>query len=499
MKKLVLIILGACCMASCKKFLSEYSQSDVIPETTEHFGEILFMDAYPDNEEPMHNFTVFLDDDVECYYGPTLGNTGLSRYAAPIFQWQADFSEKVLQQDNSFYFNAWFLYYKHILGANVVLQFIDDAVGPQKDKDRIKGEAFALRAYYHFMLVNLYAAPYNDSTTTPDKSPGVPLRMTSDLSDQHMERKSVKEVYVQIENDLDSAITLLERDQTIRRATRLNYLAAHLLASRVCLYQEKWDEAIAHADVVLAKHSRLMNLNTWGGMPVPETKPMAGLNNVETIFCYGTAHEKLPISYGVAYDLSHDLVNTFEPADQRALVGFYYNPPETRPYFATDYSQMKVQSNTLAGTGDSYVNFNSWRSAEAYLNRAEALIQLYKTKGDGGAAAKALQDLNTLRAARLDPAGFSNWTLQPADVLLRMCREERRRELYLEEMHRWFDLRRYGMPAIYHKYRPDALTTETYKLEKRDKQYILPIPRDVLNRNPALHQNPQITGDRLPQ
>lgn len=499
MKKLVLMVLGVCCLASCKKFLSEYSQSDVTPETTEHFGEIMFMDAYPAVDEPLQDYGVFLDDDVECYYGPTLGTSGIARYAAPIFQWQAEFSEKVLQQDNSFYFNSWFNYYKRILGANVVIQFIDGAVGPQQDKDRIKGEAFALRAFYHFMLVNLYAAPYNDSTTTPDKLVGVPIRLTADLSDKHLERKSVKEVYEQVEKDLDSALMLLEKDKTLRQVTRINYLAAHHLASRVYLYQEKWDEAIAHANVVLQNHARLMDLNTWGGMPMPETKPLAGPNNTESIFCYGSSLDKLPMSYVIAYDISHDLVNSFEPADLRAMVGWYVNPPETRPYYATDFSQMKVQSSNLAGTGGGYVTFNSWRSAEAYLNRAEALIQLYKTKGDAGAAARALQDLNTLRASRLDAAGFVAWTMKPADELLRMCREERRRELYLEEMHRWFDLRRYGMPPIYHYYRPDATTTEVYKLEKRDPQYILPIPRDVLNRNPVLRQNPQIPGNRMPQ
>lgn len=485
-------------MASCKKFLSEYSQSDITPQTTEHFGEILFTDGYPDNIDPFHSFTVFLDDDVECYYGPTLGTSGASRTAAPVFQWQPEFSEKVLQQGSSFYFNAWFNYYKRILGANVVIQFIDGALGPQKDKDRIKGEAYTLRAFYHFMLVNMYAAPYNDSTTTPESSPGIPIRATADLSEQYLKRNSVKEVYVQIEKDLDSAIILLSKDKSNRNVARLTHVAAHLLASRVYLFEEKWEKAIAHADVVLENHPQLMDLNTWGGMPVPETKPLAGPNNVESIWCYGTANEKLPETYGVAYDLSYSLANSFEPADLRALTGFYVNPPELKVFFAPEFSQQKVYPNGLVGSGNSYDIFNSWRSAEAYLNRAEALIQLY-AKGNANAAAQALVSLNTLRASRFETSSFISWTLKPAAEMLRMCREERRRELYLEEMHRWFDLRRYGMPAIDHFYRPDDLTTEVYQLEARDKQYILPIPRDVLTRNPMLQQNPQMTGTRMPK
>ncbi len=133
-----MILLGACCMVSCKKFLNEYSQTDIKPETTEHFGEIIYSDGYPDIKDPMHSFTVFLDDDVECYYGPTLGNSGISRITAPVFQWQPDFQEQMERESSSFYYNAWFNYYKRILGANVVIQFIDGAVGPQRTRTRSK-------------------------------------------------------------------------------------------------------------------------------------------------------------------------------------------------------------------------------------------------------------------------------------------------------------------------------------------------------------------------
>ncbi len=201
----------------------------------------------------------------------------------------------------------------------------------------------------------------------------------------------------------------------------------------------------------------------------------------------------------MVYDLSYDLVSSFEPADLRALTGFYVNPPELKVYYATDFSQQKVFPAGQLGMGNNYDSYNSWRSAEAYLNRAEALIQLYKTKGDVGYATKALFSLNTLRASRIDRTAFTNWTVKPAAEMLRLCREERRRELYLEEMHRWFDLRRYGMPAIKHVYRPDELTTEVYQLDARDPQYLLPIPEEVLTRNAMLQPNPRRTGARMPQ
>lgn len=499
MKKLTIILLVACCVTSCRKFLKEYSQSDVVPTTTKHFSEILNMDGYPAPKAILHNFSVFLDDDVQCYWGPTLGEGAIfARPAAPLFQWQPNVTEILLEQKAPFLLNAWNNYYKLILGTNVVIQFVNDSEGSQMEKDRVRGEAYGLRAFYHFMLVNIYAAPYNDSTTTPDKLAGVPIRTSAELSDEYLGRNTVKEVYEQIEKDLDSAIVLLRKDRSSRSVTRMSHVAAHHLASRVYLYEEKWEKAVAHADSVIKYHPQLMELNSWGGMPMPETQPLSGPRNIESVWCYGSADDKLAPGYRDAYELSYDLVNTFEPADLRAMTGFYYNPPDLRFLFATDFSQQKVIS-ALSGGGELYDYFHSWRSAEAYLNRAEALIQLYRITGNQDFVDKALNSLNTLRASRIESSSFVDWTLKPGDELLQMCREERRRELYLEEMHRWFDLRRYGMPSIKHYYRPDELTTEVYVLEARDRQYVMPIPQEVLDRNPALTQNPQRSGTRMPQ
>ncbi|WP_109698512.1 RagB/SusD family nutrient uptake outer membrane protein [Chitinophaga deserti] len=495
MKKLILIVAAACCLVSCKKFLSERAQSDIVPETTEHYGEILFSDGYPERLGPLQSWAVYLDDDVEAYYSSAIGIPGVADIAAPIFQWQPNYPELALTLSSNYNFNAWIVYYRTILGANVVIEYIDGAKGNEADRRRIKGEAYALRAFYHFMLVNLYAAPYNDSTTTPDKMPGIPIRTTADLSETFPARNTVKEVYELIEHDLDSAISLLSDYKGIRDKTRMNYLAANLLASRVYLYEEKWDKAIAHADEVLAYQAGLMDLNAWGTVPDPVNKPVLGINNVETVWTYGSEKEKAPALFAQTFDLSHNLVNTFEASDLRKQIGMFVNPPELKPYIAPDFSQQKYATNLAVP----YQNAPSWRIAEVYLNRAEAYIQKYKTTGEANAANEALSSLNTLRSFRIASAAFQNWTLVPAAQLLEMCREERRRELFLEEMHRWFDLRRYGMPAIEHIYRPDASTTKIFRLEARDKMYVLPLTDQVMSRNPALTQNPQYNGTRMPR
>lgn len=501
MKKILTILLISISTISCKKFLEEYSPSDVTPKSTSDFGEILLMDGYPDNLKVLHPWLTFLDDDVQSYVSTVNEATAVDymAYSRNVYQWQSALSYEATDAIKPNEINAWGTYYKLLLGTNVVLEYADNSIGSQAEKDQLKGEAYGLRAFYHFMLVNLYARPYNDSLTTPDKLPGIPIRITAGLSDARPQRNTVKEVYQQIVADLDSSIALLSLSKATNNPFRLNHVAVHLLASRVYLYMENWQKSIEHADMVIKYHPQLMNYNSWGDNLPDWGNLLVGPTNIESLWNYGNNDEHLPLlsgGYGSCFEVSRDLVNCFEENDLRRTVAITEIPAFLKEYIPLDFKQNKHLANGPVGGNEAITN--SWRSSEAYLNRAEAYIQLYRTKGDGAAAVEALKSLNTLRAQRFSAATFQPWTIQPATTLLDMCRNERRRELFTEEAHRWFDLRRYGMPEIKHIFMASAVNSETYTLRRRDPQYTLPIPEEVITQNPALTRNPAIAGQRQP-
>ena len=123
------------------------------------------------------------------------------------------------------------------------------------------------------------------------------------------------------------------------------------------------------------------------------------------------------------------------------------------------------------------------RSVEAYLNRAEAKVLSEIPDLEG-----ALADLNELRRHRI--IGYSDVSITDADMLLDEIRKERRKEVCFEG-HRWFDLRRYGMPSITRDLKMDGdETLLRYTLEEKDPFYTLPIPRIMMESNVALEQNP---------
>ncbi|MBV7531027.1 RagB/SusD family nutrient uptake outer membrane protein [Chitinophaga sp. sic0106] len=499
MKKLFLLAFLVVPFGGCKKFLEERSQYEIIPKTTKQFSEILYTEGMPGAKTLLQPYLTFMDDDFQAFNGEMLPSDEDLTVNAPCYQWQPDFIDLSKNGGGTLAssgMDSWSTYYQLLLGANVAIQEIDGSQGELKDKIQFKGEAFAARAFYHFMLVNLYALPYNDSTTTPDKLVGIPMRLNANLEDESPKRSSVKAVYDQVIADLDSSIQLLEQQKLQLPAFRMSYLGAELLASRVNLYMENWEKVIEHASVVIERHPQLMDFTEWQPIPDPNDpnpRPFIAPDNPEVLWYYGSVLEYTSRGLMVAYDVSYDYMSILEPGDLRRDKYISEVPEIFKPLVLTPYSQLK----NVGTMGNSMLG-NAWRTAEAYLNRAEAYIQLYRTTGNAEAAQKGLDDLNKLRASRWDKTKFVPWTLHPGDELLQLCRQERRRELFMEGGHRWFDLRRYGMPAIRHSYMPTKNTTEIYELKKRDPQYVMPISNEVLEKNRTLGQTPSIGARRMP-
>ena len=143
------------------------------------------------------------------------------------------------------------------------------------------------------------------------------------------------------------------------------------------------------------------------------------------------------------------------------------------PYgkFAVNYAHEPISNTNFA---------HAFRLAEAYLNLAEAAALDKDEK-------TAKQALETLLEKRFVPGTVS--VTETGNALIERVRLERRLELCFEG-HRWFDLRRYGMPSITHEWKSNGQVIKRYTLEEKDPFYTWPIPQDVMEDNRKLVQNP---------
>ncbi len=158
------------------------------------------------------------------------------------------------------------MYYRIIANANVLINGIDAATGPQNEKDIIKGQALAYRAWAHFQLVQLWGERF--AAGTPNSGLGITLALTPDLTAKP--RATVAEVYNQINKDLDEAIALLAGyNRTVgdlaTAKSQINRSVAYGFKARVALTQQNWDVAATNAALARQGFTLMSNAQYTSG------------------------------------------------------------------------------------------------------------------------------------------------------------------------------------------------------------------------------------------
>lgn len=491
MKKILSIGILALVCFSCSDFLEEKSQSEIRPSTLTDMEKILEGEGYFTQEEAFHfNYALeMLTDDWECVKAEDAEDEDYIRQSKENdlykFSWDPTmFDENGGGED----ITLWQVPYERIMGCNIVLDYIDAMTGDQDKKEYLKGEALALRGFYYWHLVNFFGWSYNDGD--PTKELGVPLKLETAVTGEYLERNTVAEVYDQIITDMTQGAELMEKHPINVSISRLNALSAYALLSRVYLYMDDWDNVIKYATLVLDKNSKLTDL-----IYLPDNGEVYNQAYSDEILWQRTAYPQSSyVSIIPGYYISEDLLALYRKdlpydtlRDVRAIdtISAAYLVRGGLSWDGSGYENSYVAGVSKGGAAGAGI-----RTAEVYLNRAEAFIRKFIAEGNSEYAESALEDLNDLRSHRFDSlAPYENKTLadfnNAGEKLLTFCLEERRRELVAEFNSRWFDLRRLGMPRIVHTYYMDGETTE-YILEEKDRRYVLPIPERVIEQNPNL-------------
>lgn len=168
----------------------------------------------------------------------------------------------------------WSNMYNAIANANSILSYIDESkvIFTGDNKEIIKGEALALRAYLHFDLLRLFCS--NSSSTSAED--GIPY--VDELTKQVTLSVSPKEVIERVLQDLTDAATCLVNDPIltgrevstsedggylVNRNYHLNYYAVMGLMARVNMYAGNTTEARRCAMTVIEAHEN-QELFPWG-------------------------------------------------------------------------------------------------------------------------------------------------------------------------------------------------------------------------------------------
>jgi starch-binding outer membrane protein, SusD/RagB family len=349
---------------------------------------------------------------------------------------------------------------------------------------RLLGEAYFLRGFCYFYLVNLYG--------------DVPLILNTRYEEsRRLSRTSVDSVYKQIESDLNNAEKLLDYNYvsadvikgTFERV-RPNLAAVNALQARVYLYQKKYLAAEEAATKVLEQSSvySLTDINSAFLKNSAET--IWALQPVDNNFNTREAGLYILPAGGPNYEhpvyTSMSLINSFESGDLRRLKWI-------DSVIASGGTIYAYPAKYKVGFVDGSKTFTEYtivlRLSEQLLIRAEARSEMGNIEG-------AVEDLNTIRTRSRAAATTGNPNPLPAipatstsTELQQKIMQERRVELFAEWGHRWFDLKRTNtIDSV-------MIKAEEYKGGVwSGYKALYPVPVSDILLNPAIVQNPGYTN-----
>jgi len=379
-----------------------------------------------------------------------------------------------------------------------------DGLTFEQDVARLRGEAFFLRAYFHFELVKRYGSAV------------IATRVFNQDENLNLPRNTFEECVEQIVTDCDSAIARLPqwtKSWVDARKGRATQTAAMALKSRILLYAAspqynpsndpaKWQRAANAAKAIIdlnlhKLYTSYTNIFQWN--------VSGAAYNDEVIFASQTYNgfdldrNNAPVSYDAALGRTNptqDMVDAFEMKTTGRLITDQksgYN--ENNPYSGRDprldmsvmYNGQTFKSKpveTFVGGKDGLdVNVNAtktgyylrkfisepavwygatttsrrrpwviFRYAEILLNYAEALNEAQGT----AALAEVLKSVNLIRQrsgvampALQTTNASGNGYMEPTKEAIRArIHNERRVELCFEE-HRFYDVRRWKEGELY--------------------------------------------------
>lgn len=437
--QIILFALAMISLSACEKFLDIKPVGRVIPETNEQY-RALIANAYSRFPKD-RGLATFRSDEVELLNNdPVDVNNYLDTYSWNDYA-KNDFSASFQWKD----------YYYVIYLANYIIGELGKTDIQDKEKmKQILGEAFLLRAYSHFTLVNLFAPHYSKEQSN---SPAIPLSLNTD-TEAVLTKNTLAEVYKSILEDIESGLKNCNKEKWEKQyAYRWSIPAAEAFKARVYLYSEEWQKAIEIAEKIIQKNGTLLDLTKSTSIGPSQ------YNSPENILAFDYIINPY---YERAIKPSKKIISLFDNQDFRKK---------------TTFKQVQLGVFAIKKGGDIKYK-TSFRTSELYLILAEANAQSNHLE-------QSKQHLLFLKQHRLKKNYFDTEAIRINQIsskeeLLKEIFDERAREFAFEG-HRWFDLRRSYQPEII-----KVFDKKTYKLEKNDERYTIPIPKEAKENNTNL-------------
>lgn len=464
MKKIILtsLIATALAVTSCDDKLDITPKGESILDKVADL-ELLLNQEYGAGQGPLDDIGMVCNDGFPAWYdmAELLASPTTLQYA--YVTWNEDMDRATLAESDSRYNEL----YKHIYYSNIIIDKAPEATGSDAVRNVIIAEAKVKRAYFHYLLVNIYARQYDESTAALGGVPYVDFVNMEVNKDKH----TIAEVYDRILADCSDDVIAALPDY-VPEVFRADKAFGNAVRAKVLFQMKRYAEAAVYAEAALRYNNNLENRSATMSTSSWEL-PWDNRNN----YLHIGGGARVSICFTC---MSKELAALFSPDDFIRKYEVGWNGRSTWEDSAVEYAY----PGGLIYTSFSNVIFNNYgiRTEDMYYLLAETNIR-------GGKVDDGLDYVDKVLVRRIDGyTPLKGTGLSQAQAMKNM-QEAKKIEMY-GTYNNFFDCKRWNTETEYRT----TLTRDlgeygSFTISPESPLWVMPFPANATRYNPSLTQN----------
>ena len=340
-------------------------------------------------------------------------------------------------------------YYEQVVKMNILLDKLGGIAGEESRKESLAAEAKVIRAYWHYLLVNIFAKQYDEATAA--ENGGIPYVEKMNLESENP-KLTLQEVYEHLLADCSEETIKALPDEAVN-IVRPGKAMGYALLAKIYLQMKKYGEALKYVNEALKYNDHIDNR-----LPVMSEFLYKREKDDASVIFYASEMNNHP-QYCI---VSQETARLFEEGDILMNYGRYTLTDAEDPGL---WNAKECEKYKTGIEGEIYM----WRGQNSTLSVAGITSdQLYYIKGEclirGGHYQEGLDEAmeKLMKAKRIE------------------C---------LFTYNTFFDMKRWNTEEAYKQTITRTIGDKTYTLRPDSPLWVFPFPGNAVKYNSTLTQN----------
>lgn len=362
--------------------------------------------------------------------------------------------------------------YSNINYMNVVISKAPAADGNDAKRRQIIAEARVLRAWYHFLLVNIHAKQYDEATA--GQLGGIPYVENTDVGEQKT-KLTLAQVYEHILEDCSDEVLADLVQSHVSTPCRFGLDFGYGVRAKVLFQMKRYEEALQYAELALGVNNQIEDrttVKTTQNWILNETAP----NNYYLIW---SDNSNLGDFYGVC--ISPEVAALIDPDSY--VTKYYYSggvSAWSTPYPVVPEGSLQCQISDIKW------NIYGLRAESMYYLSAECLIRQ-------GNIQEGLTRIDRVRAMRIENyVPFANQASTLTERQAMKLLQDAKRVEFLNTFENFCDRKRWNSETDY----AETITRDlgpdyggVVSIAPDSPLWVFPFPQNAILHNSSLTQN----------